>query len=144
MSTLLTAKLNAKQFSNKYLTFWYVNINEHVAGEYTISAHSTDTANTVCTFYCGKVWEDFSMLNTQMRYTYFALNSVINKLHSNNYKADTKAKYIAILENVKKSIIANSLQTAKYTMDDLLMQLSTRSKIGNEICDIVKSLESYA
>ena len=50
------ARVLAKKYSKKYLTFWYVRqVSPEVFEPW---AHNSDDERTVATFYCGEEWTD--------------------------------------------------------------------------------------
>lgn len=138
-NSLLTAKRDAKFYSAKYNTFWYVVKNNE---GYFVKAHSDNTANTVCTYFSGEKWEDFSMLNTQLQNTYFAINVCIDTVLCNNYKNEVKQNFETILQNAKKDLLANKINSARLALLDLAMQTSKNSKFGNAVFIIARSLEN--
>lgn len=48
------ARRDAKHFSQKYGTFWYVR--EVTPGDYQPWAHDSDDERTVATYFCGAEW----------------------------------------------------------------------------------------
>lgn len=53
--TLQHAKRDARYFSKKYLTFWYVRLVAD--NDYQPFAHDSDDDRTVACFYCGDDYE---------------------------------------------------------------------------------------
>lgn len=54
--TKTQARVLAKRFSKKYLTFWYVR--EVSPGVFEPWAHCSDDQRTVAVFHCGKEWKE--------------------------------------------------------------------------------------
>jgi len=52
--SLLKAKRDAKFYSNKYLTFWFVV--QLATGEYQVRAHGNGDQTDVACYYCGEDW----------------------------------------------------------------------------------------
>ena len=54
--TKTQARVLAKRYSKKYLTFWYVReVSPEVFEPW---AHSSDDQRTVAVFHCGKEWKE--------------------------------------------------------------------------------------
>ena len=53
--TKIQARIQARRYSDRYNTFWYVR--EVSPGVFQPYAHHSDDGRTVATFYCGKEWK---------------------------------------------------------------------------------------
>lgn len=82
------------------------------------------------------------MLNTQLQNTYFAINVCIDTVLCNNYKNEVKQNFETILQNAKKDLLANKINSARLALLDLAMQTSKNSKFGNAVFIIARSLEN--
>ena len=53
--TKIRARMQARRYSSRYNTFWYVR--EVFPGVFQPYAHHSDDDRTIATFYCGKEWK---------------------------------------------------------------------------------------